>query len=79
MKIFTKAIIDTIGRGSICVLSAVAINKSTWYQAMGSVAPLTDPYSWIVALSVVGCLFWLFEPITRLSAFRNKTTTEVEE
>ena len=58
--------INVIGRGCITILAAVGINKSDWYQETPGSIPLTDPWGWIVALGIIGCIVWMIAPILAL-------------
>ena len=60
---FKKCMIDIIGRGSICILAAIGINKSEWYQATSGSIPLNDPFGWMVALAFIGCFVWISYPV----------------
>ena len=62
-KKFVKTLGEMIGRFSIILLAAVAINRTEWYQSFNQQMPLTEPFGWLIAIGIIGSIMWMFLPI----------------
>ena len=68
---FGEALLETLGRGGVILLAAIAINRTEWYQSITAPA-ITDPFIWLISIGVGLGMIWLFIPVLKFADRRRK-------